>query len=242
MTPTEFGYQFDILYNNMTSNTAPPLNNYEKSVFLTIAQEEIVREYFSSITAGGKTLYDSDELRRGDMSTLIQRKTVTINSAQINFTTKLENSITQITISNFDPLMVLDEIVLFTKTVGGTTYSAYKAVIPLSSKDLVRISSKEHSLPPRNQAWKIPISPNSFELIVDPKTMDGYTIKELKIRYVDRPTPIIIAESGASGITIGGESATTNQECCLPSSMHYGILLRAVELAKKAYTGTITEN
>ena len=36
MTITEFSNQFDVLYNNITSNQAPGLNEYEKSVFLTI--------------------------------------------------------------------------------------------------------------------------------------------------------------------------------------------------------------
>ena len=34
MTITEFSTEFDILYNNISSNMAPGLNEYEKSVFL----------------------------------------------------------------------------------------------------------------------------------------------------------------------------------------------------------------
>ena len=42
MTPTDFREQFDLYYNNISSNQAPGLNDYEKSVFLTDAQEECV--------------------------------------------------------------------------------------------------------------------------------------------------------------------------------------------------------
>lgn len=35
MTLEEFSNEFDILYNNITSNQAPPLDEYEKSVLLT---------------------------------------------------------------------------------------------------------------------------------------------------------------------------------------------------------------
>ena len=34
MTIQEFSTEFDVLYNNVTSNQAPGLNEYEKSLFL----------------------------------------------------------------------------------------------------------------------------------------------------------------------------------------------------------------
>ena len=37
MNHTEFSNEFDVLYNNIMSNAAPGLNEYEKSVFLTKA-------------------------------------------------------------------------------------------------------------------------------------------------------------------------------------------------------------
>ena len=47
MTTKEFSNQFDVLYNNIMSNQAPGLDEYEKSVFLTKAQEDIVKAYFN---------------------------------------------------------------------------------------------------------------------------------------------------------------------------------------------------
>jgi len=35
MTNSEFTSSFDILYNNIMSNSAPPIESYEKSKFLT---------------------------------------------------------------------------------------------------------------------------------------------------------------------------------------------------------------
>ena len=43
MTTQEFSLEFDLLYNNISSNQAPGLTEYEKSTFLTQAQEEIVK-------------------------------------------------------------------------------------------------------------------------------------------------------------------------------------------------------
>ena len=42
MTVEEFSREFDILYNNIMSNAAPGIDEYEKSVFLTKAQESVV--------------------------------------------------------------------------------------------------------------------------------------------------------------------------------------------------------
>ena len=43
MTTEEFSNEFDVLYNNISSNQSPGLNEYEKSVFLTKAQNEILK-------------------------------------------------------------------------------------------------------------------------------------------------------------------------------------------------------
>ena len=47
MTNPELSNEFDVLYNNITSNQAPGLDEYEKSVFLTKAQDEVVKSYFN---------------------------------------------------------------------------------------------------------------------------------------------------------------------------------------------------
>ena len=47
MTLQEFSNEFDDLYNNVMSNSAPGLDEYEKSVFLTKAQDEVIKNYFN---------------------------------------------------------------------------------------------------------------------------------------------------------------------------------------------------
>ena len=54
MTAAEFSQEFDILYNNIASNQAPGLTEYEKSVFLTKAQDEIIKNYFTNKPNGNK--------------------------------------------------------------------------------------------------------------------------------------------------------------------------------------------
>lgn len=71
---SEFDNQFDVLYNNITSNQAPGLNLYEKSSFLTKAQNELVKNYFDPNSKGnslGKG-FDESAIRQMDFSNLLE--------------------------------------------------------------------------------------------------------------------------------------------------------------------------
>lgn len=72
MTPSEFSNQFDILYDNITSNQAPGLDDYEKSVFLTKAQEELVKDYFNPINNKLGQGFDGSTKRQYDFSTIVK--------------------------------------------------------------------------------------------------------------------------------------------------------------------------
>lgn len=71
MTRQEFSDQFDVFYNNITSNQAPGLDEYEKSVFLTRAQDEIIKDYFTPGTNKLGAGFDDTERRQIDFSMLI---------------------------------------------------------------------------------------------------------------------------------------------------------------------------
>lgn len=71
MTTQEFSNEFEVLYNNIMSNQAPGLDEYEKSVFLTKAQEELVRDYFNSRNVKNAQGFDDSQKRQYDFSTLL---------------------------------------------------------------------------------------------------------------------------------------------------------------------------
>ena len=72
MSVEEMDNMFEVLYNNITSNQAPGLNAYEKSVFLTKAQDEIVKNYFNPKSKGNPTQdgFDANQKRQVDFSML----------------------------------------------------------------------------------------------------------------------------------------------------------------------------
>ena len=54
MTIEDFSNTFDILYNNLMSNRAPEVNDYEKSMLLTLAQEDLVKELYNKAFEGSE--------------------------------------------------------------------------------------------------------------------------------------------------------------------------------------------
>ena len=76
MTNQEFSNEFDILYNNIMSNAAPGLDEYEKSVFLTKAQDEILKNYFNPKGNKYTEGFDDSEKRQIDFSMLIKYKSI----------------------------------------------------------------------------------------------------------------------------------------------------------------------
>ena len=82
MTAQEFSSEFDLLYNNISSAQAPGLTEYEKSVFLTKAQDEIIKNYFTNVQGGNKYQQgiEDSEKRYADFSTLL---TVAVLNANV---------------------------------------------------------------------------------------------------------------------------------------------------------------
>ena len=140
MTNSEFSNEFDILYNNIMSNQAPGIDEYEKSVFLTKAQDEIVKAYFNP--KGNKFLegFDGSEKRQMDFSMIIATKNITVTGNNTDGAVatmfginsgvyKVETSTTTDRI-----MMILNETVKVTNN----DKSKYLTVVPLSYTELAR--------------------------------------------------------------------------------------------------------
>ena len=232
MTASEFSQEFDILYNNIASNQAPGLTEYEKSVFLTKAQDEIIKNYFTGKPNGNKYQEGvEDSAKRysdfsclikvdyidaeDDVQTIDQRGRIiylpddlmiTLNEAfYVHY--KLMDSLSQ------------DEPQLI-RTIVEDTYQ----VVPITLGEYQRLMSKPSNDPLKRQVWKlmgnnasgngsVEIIPHWMDVryILTKKEVDSnYTLEgtyKLKIRYIRRPYPIIIQELSAQGLTINGKTA-----------------------------------
>jgi hypothetical protein len=139
MTITEFSDQFDVLFNNITSNQAPGLNEYEKSRFLTKAEKEIVKNYFSPNSVGNtlKQGFDDSAKRQADFSVLMQVGACT----PATVTNKIDDRSSVFTYPS-DVFIVINESV----KIGIKT----KQVIPLRYDEYTRLMSKPFQRPLKN--------------------------------------------------------------------------------------------
>lgn len=74
MTISEFSNGFDLYYNNITSNQAPGLNEWEKSMFLTKAEKEVTLNHFTANSKGNNIGqgFDDSAKRQADFSVLMK--------------------------------------------------------------------------------------------------------------------------------------------------------------------------
>lgn len=230
MTNQEFSNEFDVLYNNIMSNQAPGLDEYEKSVFLTKAQSEILKNYFNPKGNKYQEGFDDSAKRQIDFSSLVRVAEPTIISSDSSYI-KMDDRSNLYTIPT-DILFIVNETA---KLTSGSS-SRYLSIVPISFEEYNRLMSKPYKCPLKNQGWRLLQYSNKgvAEVIVV-----GGTLSEYKIRYIKRPKPIILAnlDETYSNVSIDGETSVS--ECELDPILHPEILQRAVELAKAAYTGDL---
>lgn len=172
MTIIEFSNQFDILYNNITSNQAPGLNEYEKSVFLTKAQDEIVKNYFEASSLGNtvKKGFDDTILRQMDFSSLMTTREY--QDGIIGESTLDPRAIVYDIPENDNVYIVINESLHLMDDNG--VVKGVRQVVPLSYLEYSRLMLKPFKQPVKNQAWRLITSGKSGELN---KTDANSTIK-----------------------------------------------------------------
>lgn len=241
MTSQEFDNQFDVLFNNITSNQAPGVNTYEKSVFLTKAQDEKVKNYFLPQSNPKQAGFDDNQKRQADFSCLMK-----------------VNSCTQLTINPSDPqytqidsrstVWTFPSDVFIAINETAKTDDRILQVVPLRYDEYLRLMSKPFKRPLKNQAWRlINTSTGSYDKVIELIAGPNDTIADYVVRYIRKPKPIIIGS--LDGLTINEYCHTSDNSstlktdgCELDPMLHEEILQRAVELAKIAWTGTGQDN
>lgn len=225
MLVEEMSDQFDVLYNNIMSNAVPGLNEYEKSVFLTKAEYELVKNYFNPQGNKYREGFDDSAKRRIDFSMLMQTATLTTSSQQ-GFN---PNSVLYSLPLNI--LVIVNEQVVLKN---GNTVEGIRQVIPISYDEYTRLMSRPYKQPLKSQAWELMTGQNSSKAVVELilNSNDKSYTPEFKIRYVRKPNPIIIEDLDVVSI----ERVSEKTECELDSAIHQEIVQRAVELAKAAYS------
>ena len=105
-------------------------------------------------------------------------------------------------------------------------------VIPVKQDDLYRTQQNPFKRASERRALRIDIENNQVEIITP------YTINKYLIRYIVKPTPIILVD--LQDLSINGISSKT--ECSLNSLIHREILEYAVRLALASRVQTTNNN
>ena len=207
MTTQEFSNEFDVLYNNIMSNAAPGLDEYEKSVFLTKAQEDIIINLYNGKNPFGESFESTEEIRR--YLSELNKTYTTINKEEGNTG-----------ISKYSIFVEFeDENLKCPNNIG-------IPVIPTTQDSYHRIKENPFRKDNERRVLRLDSIGNLVELI------SRYNISRYLVKYLSKPTPIILSDLD-NGLSINGISKKT--ECKLNSSLHRAILERAVDLARAAY-------
>lgn len=240
MTVDEFSDQFDLLYNNITSNQAPGLSEFEKSVFATKAEKEIVKNYFSPQSKGNNLQegFDDSAKRQADFSMLMKTgRCSAVNSTVIADNQKLDDRSSVYSFPT-DVFIVINESIK-------TTEGKYLRVTPLKYDEYDRKMMKAYKRPLKNEAWRIinsgVVSGSTATKYAEIITNNWDTISTYSIRYIKTPSPILLQDFTSEGLSIDGLSAKSTK-IDLDPILHEDVLQRAVELAKVAWTATGNDN
>lgn len=215
MTNIEFDTQFDIFYNNIASNAAPSINSYEKSVFLTQAQKDIILGLYNGREVPGLSFESTEEARRY-LSNLVKSKEIIIDD--INSLIELPDKLWFITLeeSTFN-----DESIncLIGKTV---------EVIPVVQDELYSTLQNPFKGPSKRRVIRTDVEGKI-------KLYSKYKISKYKVTYLEQPNPIILEDLSDYNLSIEGISVES--ESNINPILHKAVLERAVALAKAAYIG-----
>lgn len=227
MTTQEFSDTFDTMLNSYNlkagfgdeaSRQSIALDEYEKSQFLTIAQEELVVSLYNGKNSGGDSFESSEEIRRY-LSNLVAEKTL---SPLTNSNGKL------LGMSSNSRFFTLPDNLWF------LTYESVKVsdgkcenrnimkVYPVRQDEYQNIKDNPFRGANDRRALRLDLSDGCIEIICK------YTVTEYYIRYIKKLTPIVLVDL-PDNLKINNVGSVT--ECTLHEALHQRILDIAVRLA-----------
>jgi hypothetical protein len=230
MTTEEFSNEFDTLINSSstqeifgTSISPLKFDEYEKSVLLTKAQEEIVISLYNGKNDYGESFEGSEEFRRY-LDELVKTN-------EINIEDKIEGK----GLSDKSVFFKLPDDLLFI-TYESVTLSSDSScldgksivVIPVTQDDYYRVNKNPFKCANERKALRLDSGEGIVEII------SAYNIKKYIVRYVSIPSPIILTDLGT--LSINKENKKT--PCKLNPILHRIILNRAVQLGLASRTSS----
>lgn len=217
MKRNEFSVEFDILYNNIVSDNAPGLNEYEKSLFLTQAQEQFVQQVYTGNLGSIDSGFEGSEKYSEYLAPLLRE--VTLSPTWSNGKGVVDKP---------SDLMYI----VYEEGLGsdGKCLLSGGDIIPVSHDDLRKML--------RNPFRGIG-SGKMLRLLIGDK-IELYSksdVSNYTLRYLKYPRPIILEDlrSISEDLSINGEVLPREHPCDLPEATHRLILNMAIIAAKNVW-------
>jgi hypothetical protein len=238
MTTEEFSDAFDTLVNSAANvdnfgsiDSTLKFDEYEKSYFLTKAQEEVVRELYTGKNRFGESFEKTEELRRL-LNDLIVTHKQPLSEENYNDLALTDKSYLVPILD--DVMYIIYEAVRLKDDSLGCYSGIVINVQPITHDEYNKIKDNPFRGPTRYKALRLDTndtkitgedvqSTNYVEII------SKYSCDEYIVRYLRKLNPIILVDLEDSNVSIDGH--TDKQDCELNSILHEYILERAVDMA-----------
>lgn len=224
MTTEEFSNEFDTLLNSYSNtekfgitHSTIELDEYEKSVFLTKSQEDVVIDMYNGKNTFGDSFEKTEEIRRY-LSSLI--KTYTTSTKEITYKGLSKHSVffklpEDLWFITYEAVDLKDDGL-------GCKSGEDVCVTPVTQDEYHRIRKNPFRGSNERRALRLDLNEEVVEII------SKYNVASYLVRYLSRPNPIILTDL-PSDLSINGINKKT--ECELNPAIHRSILEKAVKLA-----------
>lgn len=227
MKREEFSNGFDVLvssykrfkdFDKQELLDSVEFNEYEKSVFLTKAQEEIVLSLYNGKNPYGEAFEGTEELRRY-LSNLITEKYLKPITNTSGTPLGLESKSKFFTLPEDLWFITLESVVVDN---GKCKAETVMKVYPVKQDEYQVIRDNPFRGANDRRALRLDLSESNVEIICK------YMVAVYYIRYIKKVPPIIL-EDLPNDLTIEGKSEA--RDCILHETLHQKILERAVQIA-----------
>lgn len=234
MTNREFIEEFDLLYNN-AANTAPGLDEYEKSLFLTQAQEYVILDLYNGNSSGYPFETNTEVTKY--LSNIIKTVRIKVNNDTLisdflphqdeknSFINNDNQTLDFVRVIHKEDLPEDIWLIIYEEMLVDYSKSDCKQSVlvkPVTHDELYRLIRNPFKSYNDRRILKLTSNNGNFEFY-------GKSDKKFKdyiVRYIRKPKPI----------KLSSQEEDYNKEVCeLDSSIHRTILLRAVQIAKSVW-------
>ena len=204
--------QPDIVKDNFGEQNTLAFDEYEKSIFLTKAQEQIVLELYQELEQSEENRkYLSNLIKTGNYVPIGEQDETLINNTFKSYKVEIEDSVL---------FMIYEQCTLSDEN--NCINNKIVSVVPTIHDDLDKVLKNPFKSPNSRKVIRLDFD-NKIELI------SKFSISNYKVRYLKKPNPIILIALEDNLSINNGDTEVSNGET--NPILHERIVQRAVQLA-----------